>query len=126
MRPILPPSGQPLRHEIYDPHPDLRRAAEQKQLPFTIGKRYPIYEEKPDRRGLMFGMVYVTEDDRGNKRALNDKHFVPLQSLSHSSPETESRPNHQARLAYDENVVNVGNGKTMNLPDIYTLGRRRS
>ena len=124
LRPVLPPSGTPLRYEIYDPHPDLKRMAEQKKLPFTIGKKYPIFEEKADKRGLLFGMVYLTEDDHGNRRALNDKHFVPMQSLSHASPETEARPNHQARLAYDDNVVQMGN-QTMVLPDIFTLGKRR-
>lgn len=125
LRPVLPPSGQPLRYEIYDPHPDLKRMAEQKRLPFTIGKKYPIFEERADKRGTMFGMLYVTEDDQGNRRALNDKHFVPVQALTHASAETESRPNYQARLAYDDNVVQVGNGQTMVLPDIFTLGKRR-
>jgi hypothetical protein len=122
MRPVLPPPGQPIRHEVYDPHPDLARVAAQKRLPFTIGKRYPIYEEKPDRRGVVFGMIYVTEDDQGNRRALNDKHFVPLQNLTNF--ESDARPNHIARVAVEDNQVNV-NGRTMNLPDIYTLGRRR-
>jgi hypothetical protein len=124
MRPILPPTGQPLRYEIYDPHPDLLRAAKQKQLPFTIGKRYPIYEEKPDRRGVLFGMLYLTEDDQGNRRALNDKHFVPSQNLTNDFG-AEARPNHQARLAYDDNLVPVGNGNVMHLPDIFTLGNGR-
>ncbi len=122
MRPILPPAGSPLRFECYDPHPDLARVAAQKRLPFTVGKRYPIYEEKPDRRGVVFGMIYVTEDDQGNRRALNDKHFVPLQNLSGDFD--AGRPNHVARVAVEENQVAV-NGKVMQLPDIYTLGRRR-
>ncbi len=123
MRPILPPAGTPLRYEIYDPHPDLARVAAQKRLPFTVGKRYPIYEEKPDRRGVVFGMVYLTEDDQGNRRALNDKHFVPMQNLTNNF-DADARPNHVARVAVEDNQVQV-NGKVMNLPDIYTLGRRR-
>jgi len=123
MRPILPPAGTPLRWESYDPHPDLARVAAQKRLPFTIGKRYPIYEEKPDRRGVVFGMIYVTEDDQGNRRALNDKHFVPVQNLTNNF-DADARPNHITRVAVEDNQVQV-NGKIMNLPDIYTLGRRR-
>ena len=123
MRPILPPAGMPLRFEVYDPHPDLARMAAQKKLPFTIGKRYPIYEEKPDRRGVVFGMIYVTEDDKGDRRALNDKHFVPVQNLANNFA-ADARPQHVSHVAVEDNQVTV-NGKVMNLPDIYTLGRRR-
>lgn len=123
MRPILPPAGQPLRYEVYDPHPDLAQIAKQKRIPFTIGKKYPIYEEKPDRRGVFFGMIYVTEDDQGNRRALNDKHFVPQQNLT-GGFDSDARPNHIARVAVEENQVAVG-GKVMNLPDVYTLGNGR-
>ncbi len=34
------------------------------------------FEEKPDQRGLMYGMLYVTEDDNGAKQVLSDKLFV--------------------------------------------------
>jgi hypothetical protein len=123
LRAILPPQGQPLRYEVYDPHPDLLRVAQAKKLPFSLGRKYPIYEEKPDKRGTMFGMVYLTEDDQGNRRALNDKHFVPLQNLTNNF-DSETGMNHVARVAVDSNQA-VVDGKTMNLPDIYTLGRRR-
>lgn len=124
MRQILPPAGQPLRYEVYDPHPDLARAAKSKGLPFTVGKKYPIYEEKPDRRGVIYGMIYVTDDDQGTRRALNDKHFVPSQSLSNNF-DADARPNHITRVAVDEHRYSMGDGRAVNLPDIHTLGRRR-
>lgn len=116
-------SQMPIRREIFDPHPDLLRAAKAKGLPFKVGKDYPIFEEKPDMRGVMFGMNYLTEDDNGNRRVLNDKHFVPIQKMD--PIDDAPRPNHQARLAYDDTAVPVGNGQTMRLPDIHTFGGRR-
>lgn len=124
MRPVLPPQGQPLRYERYEPHPDLARIAQQKKLPFTLNKRYPIYEEKPDRRGVQYGMLYVTQDDNGNRQILNDKHFVPETRLSNNF-DSDTRPNYIPRVAVEENQIAVGGGKVMNLPDIYTLGNRR-
>lgn len=111
--------NQAIRFEIYDPHPDFLSTA--KKLPFTIGKRYPIYEEKPDSRGVMYGMIYITEDDQGNRKTLNDKYFVPVQNLTNNFE--AGRPNHISQSASGDNVVI--NGKGMNIPDIYTLGRRR-
>lgn len=123
LKPILPPAGTPLRFEIYDPHPDLLKAAKAHRLAFTIGKKYPIFEERPDRRGVMFGMLYLVEDDNGNRRALNDKHFVPMQSLTNDFNDAP-RPNHISRPAVDDNVY-VHEGQSVQLPDIYTLGNRR-
>lgn len=123
MRPVLPPQGQPIRYEKFDPHPDLARIAKQKKLPFTFDKIYPIYEEKPDKRGVHFGMLYVTQDDNGNRQILNDKHFTPVTKLTNNF-DAETTPNYISRVAVDDNQVAV-NGKVMNLPDIYTLGNRR-
>ncbi len=124
----LVPMTKPVRFEIYDPHPDVARIAAAKKLPFTLGKRYPIFEEKPDSRGMLFGMIYVTEDDQGNRRSLNDKHFVPEVNLTNNFG-GDSTPNH-----IEKRPVLVGeggqeaiavNGKQMTMPDIYTLGRKR-
>lgn len=124
MRPILPPAGKPLRYEIYDPHPDVLQQARQKGLAFTIGKKYPIFEEKA-AGSVYHGMLYVTEDDRGERKLLNDKHFVPIQKLDYV--DSDARPNHIRREASDDNLINLGGGKVMQLPDIHTLGggRRR-
>jgi len=73
------PSVKPLRFEIFEPHPDFIRGA--KKYAFTVGRDYPIYEEKADSRGNAFGMVYTTTDDKGNKQVMPDKYFVPKVNL---------------------------------------------
>ena len=70
---------KPLRFEIFEPHPDFVRGA--KKYAFTVGRDYPIFEEKRDTRGDMFGMVYTTIDDKGNKQVMPDKYFVPKVNL---------------------------------------------
>lgn len=67
---------RPLRHETFDPHKDFVHYVKEKNLKFTIGNKYPIYKEKEDPRGVLFGMLYTTIDDEGNKQILNDKFFV--------------------------------------------------
>jgi hypothetical protein len=125
MRPILPPAGQPLRYETYDPHPDLARVAAQRNMAFTVNKRYPIFEEKPDMRGVHYGMLYVTKDDNGQRAVLNDKHFIPVQNLTNDFTADVARPQPTIRLTHEsDNQVSV-NGKAINLPDIYTLGKKR-
>lgn len=120
MRKIMPPQGIPLRYEIYDPHPDIVRIAKQKGLSFTLNKKYPIFEEKPDRRGVQYGMLYITQDDNGNRQILNDKHFVPETKLTN---DFNSEPNYIPSVAVKETVMS--RDKSINLPDIYTLGKRR-
>jgi len=102
----------PIRYEIFDPHPDVFAVIKSKGLMFTIGNRYPIYEEKPDNRGLLFGMSYITKDDKGNLRTMNDKCFVPEQNLTNGF-EPNNVPN------YIDKKVDEGK-----VPEIYTLGRR--
>lgn len=65
----------PLRYEIFDPViSGLAEDAKRRGLKFTLGKKYPIYEEKP--AGNQFaGMQYFTLDDNGNKQAMSDKFF---------------------------------------------------
>ena len=68
--------AKPIRYEIYDPEPELFRAARQRGLKFTPGGRYPIYEE---RRGdsIGLGFMYVTVDNAGNKQIIHGSHFQP-------------------------------------------------
>ena len=67
---------KPLRYEFFEPHPDLMADLKKRNLKFTVGQKYPIYEEKQDMRGIMFGMLYSTVDDEGNKQILTDKLFT--------------------------------------------------
>jgi len=66
----------PIRYEYFEPHKDLVADFKRRGLKLTIGQKYPIYEERPDSRGLLYGMLYVTRDDEGNKQILSDKLFV--------------------------------------------------
>lgn len=69
---------KPIRYEYYDPQfPELVQAAKKRGYKFTLGKKYPIYEEKPDPRGVIAGMIYHTEDDNGQRQVLNALHFQP-------------------------------------------------
>lgn len=72
---------KPLRHEVFEPDDVMADDARKRGLKFTRGMKYPIYEEKQDRRGIMFGMLYVTKDDAGQKQVLSDRLFVFKQDL---------------------------------------------
>jgi|GEM_PF-2336837 hypothetical protein len=65
----------PLRYEVFDPVIDgLAQDAKRRGLRFTLGKKYPIYEEKAAGNQYA-GMQYFTLDDNGNKQAMSDKFF---------------------------------------------------
>lgn len=69
---------KPIREEVFDPEPFLLRSVKERGLAFTIGKTYPVYQEKPaSLDNPLAGMAYVTIDDKGEKQVINDKHFVP-------------------------------------------------
>jgi hypothetical protein len=70
----LPPLGKALREEVFDPPAFLKDEIRRRGLPFTIGKRYPIYDEKPNSN-TQAGMDYLTVDDTGNRRTINSIHF---------------------------------------------------
>jgi hypothetical protein len=72
---------KPMRHETFEPDDVMASDARKRGLKFTRGNKYPIYEEKQDRRGIMFGMLYVTKDDAGQKQILSDRLFVFKQEL---------------------------------------------
>lgn len=65
----------PLRYEIFSPVINgLADDAKRRGLKFTLGKKYPIYEEKP-ADNTFAGMKYFTIDDAGNRQAMSDKFF---------------------------------------------------
>lgn len=71
---------QAMRYEVFDPIDSaLMNLAKQKGWQFTVGKRYPIFEEKPAQR-VTDGMLYSTVDDTGKKQMISDKFFVPIQN----------------------------------------------
>lgn len=69
---------KPLRNEIYNPDQMVAALARQRRLPFTLGKSYPIYEE----RLVGTEVSYITINDLGQKAVLNHRHFVVPQKLA--------------------------------------------
>ncbi len=65
---------KPLRYETFDPESLLLEAAKSRGYKFTVGKKYPILNERLAAAGVM----YTTQDDLGNKQILVDKFFVPI------------------------------------------------
>lgn len=73
-----PSLGRPIRYEAFDPDMNMLLASDHAKLPtlkFTKGKKYPIFEEKTAGSDKRAGMLYVTQDDAGNKQVLRDKFF---------------------------------------------------
>jgi hypothetical protein len=117
----LPPikKEQPLRYEIYDPSPDIASIAKVKVKNFTIGKRYPIFSEKPTSpSNWQLGMSYLTQDDEGNRRMLNDKHFVPVVGTLDKEFENDDRLFNERVRAASALTNNY------NMPDIYTTSKK--
>ena len=69
-------TGSPLRHEIFNPPKELLQ--EGRKLNFTIGKKYPIYAEKPAGPDPRAGTVYLSVNDTGDKRYFPEVFFVPV------------------------------------------------
>jgi hypothetical protein len=93
-------SHRPLRYEVYNPEPHLAPLAKKRKLPFTLGKRYPIYEERMiPLPGNIPGVSYVTVDDNGNKTVLADGHFVQQQQLENDYGEFAEDATQPMRVA---------------------------
>lgn len=98
---VQPKLGKPLRQEIFNPvNKELIQEAKNRGFNFTLGKKYPIFAEKPAPGGVMAGMNYTVIDDDGHKRILNDKHFTPDINLSKGFEE-EFKPAAGARAGAD-------------------------
>jgi hypothetical protein len=83
--PKISTNKKALRLEIYDPEVPARHKVEQKGYKLTLGKKYPIYEEKSMGAGLL---IYVTKDDRGREAEISAECFIaPPMGLSHNSDE---------------------------------------
>ena len=83
--PKISTNKKALRLEIYDPEVPARHKVEQKGYKLTLGKKYPIYEEKSMGAGLL---TYMTKDDRGREAEISSECFiVPPMGLSHNADE---------------------------------------
>lgn len=87
--PSLPKKlDRPIRYEIFNPDdPLLLDAYKTEKMPFTLNKKYPIFSEKPAGNDVMLGMNYIVQDDKGDKRTVNDKFFTPIIKLSNDFTE---------------------------------------
>lgn len=79
-----------MREEMFDPqYPGMAKETQRRGFKFTIGKKYPIYEERPAPGGTMAGINYKTRDDDGNIQVLNSLHFRPIVKLANGFDESD-------------------------------------
>ena len=77
-QPKPPVFDAPIRYEIFEPvDTPLVGFAKERGWRFTLGKKYPVYEEKAGT-SVTDGMFYTTIDDAGKRLLVNDKFFVPV------------------------------------------------
>lgn len=110
-----PPSSsgkRSLRMEIYDPEITTDHKNKQKGLKFSIGKKYPIYEEKS--LGVGGIMNYVTKDDSGKEVEVgSDSFVVPTQGLAFNDDgpryfgEADVEPNIWGNVQTEDNVPDL-------------------
>lgn len=78
------------RQEIFNPeNAYLLRDAKNKNLAFTLGRKYLILSEQPAGTSHLSGMLYTVVDDNGKKQLLSDKYFttsVNLQGREYNEP----------------------------------------
>lgn len=107
---------RPIREEMFAPKdPVFANAAKARKLPFTVGKTYPIYEEKAAPGGMMAGMLYTTKDDSGKRHVLSDKYFDLV-------------PNLFAGELFNEDPMSIaqsGEVADMEMPDISGMRKLR-
>lgn len=83
VQPHQPSQDRPVRYEVYDPDlkdefwMDEANKMAPNGLKFTVGQKYPIFEEKGHPGGTHMGMVYTTKDDDGNKIRMTATVFRP-------------------------------------------------
>lgn len=92
---------KPLRNEVYQPDEMVAALARQRRLPFTLGKSYPIYEE----RVVGSEVSYITINDHGQKAVLHHRHFIVPQNLARGFSDEASNPR-DVELDYGRTVDN--------------------
>lgn len=68
------PARRAVDQMVYLPEPMHLHTARQKNLRFTVNKKYPIFEKRPSPNG---GEIFVTQDDNGREQMISDVYFVP-------------------------------------------------
>ena len=72
-------NGTIIRHEVYDPDPELLKLARQRGLKFTPKKKYPIYSERMGATANE-GMIYTTIKDNNEQQNISDRYFIGPQT----------------------------------------------
>lgn len=67
---------RPKRMEIFDPDPRNHAIAQSRGLRFTVGKAYPVLEERQKGVPPVTTTDYVTIDDRGRETTVAAEYFV--------------------------------------------------
>lgn len=68
------PTRRAIDQMVYLPEPMHLHTAKQKNLRFTVNKKYPIFEKRPSPNG---GEIFITQDDVGREQMVSDVYFVP-------------------------------------------------
>jgi len=66
---------RPIKWLVFSPELPMMVEVKQRNLRFTVDKKYPIFEETPHPTG--FGLAIKTVDDAGREQLMSDKYFVP-------------------------------------------------
>lgn len=68
------PQKRAMEYMAFVPEPLHLHQAKQKNLKFTLNKKYPIFEKRAAPNG---GELFVTQDDNGREQIVSDIYFVP-------------------------------------------------
>ena len=72
------PKVKYLRKEIFNPvTKEMTIDSAKRGMRFTVGKLYPIINERMAPGGIQAGMMYTAIDDNGKRQILSDKFFTP-------------------------------------------------
>lgn len=66
---------RPIDYVVFSPELPQMLEVKQKNLCFTIDKKYPVYAKSPSASNL--GEIYTMMDDTGREQLVSDKYFVP-------------------------------------------------
>ena len=68
---------RPIKWMVFAPELPLMGEVKQRQLRFTMDKKYPVFKESPHPTGI--GMALTTMDDTGREQLISDKYFIPAE-----------------------------------------------
>jgi len=83
---LAPPRKVVLKHVIFDPPPELIPEAKSRNLAFSPGVRYPVYDAKEQVIGTkdgspLYGEMLSVRDNNDKEVKVSEKFFIPVQNL---------------------------------------------